>query len=135
MLGLTNLKLGLGLGALIFVALVAFGIKVAINKIDRQGQQIAQLQTDLRTEKAARQADVAGLTTLSRGVVAASSARALDDKILAETIDAQHPQPASPGLSHFLDGLRGAPGAAGPAADAAGGAHQPAAAGAAGTRH
>jgi hypothetical protein len=99
-------RLGLGLAALILIGLAAFAIKSGIDKIDRQGRQIANLQRDLAAEKAARKADVAGLTILSQGVVAAASARALDDKLLAETIDAKNPQPVSPGLADFLDGLR-----------------------------
>lgn len=134
MFGISWPKLGIGFAVLVAIGLAAFGLKAMVNKIDQQGQQIMGLKTELAGEKAARKADVAGLTVLSQGVVAASSARALDDKILAETIDAKNPQPSSPGLAHFLDGLRNSDAASGPA-NAAGSAHQPAAAGAGGPKH
>lgn len=108
MFGLSGLKLGLGVFALVLIGLAAFGLKAMVNKIDAQGREIAQLHIDLETEKAARRKDVAGLTVLSEGVLAASSARSIDEKILAETIDAKNPQPVSPGLASFLDGLRAA---------------------------
>jgi len=109
-------KVGIGLLAAILIGLAAFTLNKMVNKIADQGKQIAQLETDLKTEQDARKADVAGLTTLSRGVVAASSARALDDKVLSETIDAKNPHPSSPELSNFLDGLRREAGSPGPAA-------------------
>jgi hypothetical protein len=108
MFGISYLKLGLGLGVAILVALAAFGIKAGINKIDAQGRQISQLKTDLATEKQARERDVRGLTVLSQGITAAASARAIDEKILGETINASNPKPVSPDLGRFLDGLRSA---------------------------
>jgi hypothetical protein len=107
MFGFSYLKLGLGLGALILIGLAAFALKAMVNKIDKQGQQIATLRGELATEREARKRDVAGLTTLTRGIVAASSARALDEEVLRETIDNRNPQPVSPDLGAFLDGLRG----------------------------
>jgi hypothetical protein len=99
-------KLGLGLAVAIFVGLAAFAIKSGINKIERQGQQIEGLTRDLAAEKQARESDVRGLTVLSEGIVAASSARSLDEEVLRDTIDSRNPQPVSDGLSRYLDGLR-----------------------------
>ena len=99
-------KLGLGLAALILIGLAAFAIKSGINKIESQGRDIQRLETSLAAEKQARERDVAGLTVLTEGIVAASSARAMDEETLRETIDARNPQPASPGLGRLLDGLR-----------------------------
>jgi hypothetical protein len=106
MFGLSSLKLGLGIGALILIALFALSIKLGINKIAAQGKEIATLKTDLATEKAARQKDVQGLTVLAQGMIAASSARALDERTLGETINASNPNPVSPDLGAFLDRLR-----------------------------
>jgi hypothetical protein len=99
-------KLGVGLAVLVAIGLAVFAIHSAIDKIDKQGQQIASLKTELETEKDARKRDVAGLTALSQGVVAAANAHAVDEQILAETIDAKNPKPSSPGLTDFLNGLR-----------------------------
>jgi hypothetical protein len=134
MLGSIYVRIGLGLAVAVAIALAFFAVKSAINKIDAQGQEIAMLRTAVASEKAAREKDVAGLTALSQGVVAAASARAIDDKILSETIDAKNPQPSSPGLARFLDGLRASDSAAAAPGGPAGAPPAPRA-GAAGPAH
>lgn len=106
MFGFSWLKIGLGLGALILIGLAAFAIRSGINKIEAQGARIAGLERDLASEKAARQRDVAGLTTLAQGITAAASARGLDEEVLRNEIDTRNPSPVSPELARFLDGLR-----------------------------
>jgi len=99
-------------------------------KIAKQAGQITTLQTDLATEQQARQRDVAGLTSLSSGLLAASSAKDKDQAALQETIDATHPAPVSPGLAALLGCLRAADsGKECTAAARAGGSPAPAAAG------
>jgi len=123
MFGFSWLKIGLGLGALILIGLAAFAIKAGINKIEAQGKQIANLERNLEAEKQARQRDVAGLTTLARGITAAATARGLDEEVLRNEIDTRNPNPVSPELARFLDGLRRSDRAtrAAPAAGGAGG--------------
>jgi hypothetical protein len=104
--GLTKLKLGLGIAALVMIALFAWTLKAQVNKIADLGGQVQKLKTDLASEQAARQRDVAGLTALSQGIIGASSARSLDEATLRETIDEKNPKPSSPGLAGFIDGLR-----------------------------
>jgi hypothetical protein len=71
-----------------------------------QSSQINKLAVNLRTEQVARAKDVAGLTTLSSGLLAASSAKDKDQAALQETIDAAHPTPVSAGLAALLGCLR-----------------------------
>lgn len=106
MLGFSWFKIGASLAVIVAIGLLAFAIKSGINKIEKQGKEIATLKIDLATEKAARQKDVQGLTVLAQGMIQASSARAIDEKVLRETIDAKKPTPVSPGLAAFLDRLR-----------------------------
>lgn len=73
-----------------------------------QKTQIGTLTVNLQTEQAERKADVAGLTTLSQGLVAASSAKASDQAALSGTIDVANPPAASPALAGFLACLRDA---------------------------
>lgn len=120
----------------IAIALAVLGGILWINgmraDIARQRTQIAQLSTDLASEKQARARDVAGLTALSSGLVAASSAKQRDQEALSHAIDVQHPQPVSAGLSRLLVCLRAAdqnrecsaaPGAGAGSATTAAGAH------------
>ena len=94
------------------IALAVLGAVRWINgmrsDIARQRTQIAQLSTDLASEKQARARDVAGLTALSSVLVAASSAKQKDQDALSHAIDVQHPQPVSAGLSRLLVCLRAA---------------------------
>ncbi len=71
-----------------------------------QKTQITTLTVNLQTEQAQRKADVAGLTTLSQGLVAASSAKASDQAALTGTIDVANPPAGSPALAGFLACLR-----------------------------
>ncbi|WP_420140192.1 hypothetical protein [Sphingomonas sp.] len=75
-------------------------------KIARQDAQINTLAMNLKAEQAARAKDVAGLTALSSGLLAASSAKSADQKALSETIDATNPTPVSAGLASLLGCLR-----------------------------
>lgn len=127
---------------LLILAAVA-GLVLWINgmrsKIDAQAARItaqdvryAGLEVKFETEKQARTRDVAGLTALSSGLVAASSAKQRDQEALSHAIDVQHPQPVSAGLSALLTCLRAAdqnrecsaaPGAGAGSATTAAGAH------------
>jgi len=97
-----------------------------------QKTQIGTLQTNLQAEQAARKADVAGLTTLSQGLVAASSAKASDQAALTGTIDVANPPAASPALAGFLACLRDADTSGKACAASGAGAAAPAATGSAG---
>ncbi|MDH7638975.1 hypothetical protein [Sphingomonas oryzagri] len=98
-----------------------------------QKTQIGTLQINLSAEQAARKADVAGLTTLSQGLVAASSAKASDQAALTGTIDVANPPAASPALGAFLACLRDADSGNGkPCAASGTGAAAPGATGSAG---
>jgi len=66
----------------------------------------ASLSSALTSETQARQRDVAGLTILSSGLVAASSAKQKDQEALSNAIDVQRPQPVSAGLSRLIECLR-----------------------------
>jgi hypothetical protein len=128
MFGSIYAKLGLGLAVAILIGLAVFTIKSGINKIAKQGAQIEALRRDLAAEVEGRKRDVQGLTVLTQGMVGASSARALDEEALRESIDAKNPQPVSPDLGRFLDRLRaGTPEA--PAASTAPAGARPAPAG------
>jgi len=74
--------------------------------VKEQRGQMYDLSVQLKTETAARQRDVAGLTILSSGLVAASSAKQKDQEALSNAIDVQHPQPVSAGLSRLIECLR-----------------------------
>jgi hypothetical protein len=106
MFGLSWMKLGIGFAVIVAIGLFAFAINAGIDKIAKQGAQIEALKIELDAEKAARQRDVQGLTTLAEGIIDASSARSLDETALRETIDAHNPKPVSPELAAFLDRLR-----------------------------
>lgn len=93
-------------------ALVVIGFVLWIrgmqHKIEEQKVSISHLKDDLAAEQQARQRDVAGLTSLSSGLLAASSAKDKDQAALQETIDATHAVPVSPGLAALLGCLRAA---------------------------
>jgi hypothetical protein len=76
------------------------------HEIASQRAALADLRASVAAEKRAREADVAALTTLSRGLVAASSAKTKDQEALSHAIDTQNVQPVSPGLRVFLECLR-----------------------------
>lgn len=94
----------------IAAALVILGFVLWIrgmqSTIAEQRASIAALKLDVATEKQARQRDVAGLTSLSSGLLAASSSKDKDQTALQETIDATHPAPVSAGLAALLGCLR-----------------------------
>lgn len=95
-----------GGGVLLLLGLGGFAIKTVFDRIEGNAGKVAQLERDLDAEKKARQADVAGLTTLSKGMVVATSARVVDEEALRETIDAENPRPNSPALGDLLGRLR-----------------------------
>lgn len=105
-LGLSWMKLGIGFAVLVAIGLFAWAIKSGIDKIEKQGKEIATLKIDLAAEKAARERDVKGLTVLSQGIVDASAARALDERALGETINEGNSTPVSPELAALLGRLR-----------------------------
>jgi hypothetical protein len=86
--------------------------------VETQADEINTLAVNLRAEQDARKRDVAGLTTLSKGLTQVATDTKRDATILAETINASNPAPASPRLSDFLRGLREADAAAVPASPA-----------------
>lgn len=99
-------------GPWMLLALALLGIILWIHgmqsTIADQKTQIGTLTVNLQNEQAERKADVAGLTTLSQGLVAASSAKASDQAALSGTIDVANPPAASPALAGFLACLRDA---------------------------
>jgi peptidoglycan hydrolase CwlO-like protein len=103
--------------ALIGVVLWVRGMQ---STIEEQREQISDLSGNLKSETAARERDVAGLTALAQGLAAAATTTKRDAQILSETIDAAHPTPSSPALAAFLASLRAADQAAKPAGPAGG---------------
>lgn len=107
---LATVKARAGLIALAIVAaLLVAGIVVIrwqSGKIDDQAERIATLQLDLKAESQARQRDVAALTLLTRNLIEAHKASAIDREVLSDAIKSHPVQPASPALDALLDGLR-----------------------------
>lgn len=97
----------------LLAALVAAWLYVSSleGKVKSQAATIIAVQRDLEGERSARKQDVAGLTVLAKGLKAAAVDTKADQAILAETINANAPQAASPGLSAYLSQLRASDGA------------------------
>lgn len=118
------LGIALAVLSLFGVAVAGIFIRTAFKRVADGAATTARLERDLAAERKAREADVAGLTALSKGMVAATNARVVDERALAETIDDEHPKPVSAGLGRFLDKLRANDAAAsGRTTKAAGRAH------------
>lgn len=89
----------------VLLALGAFAIRTALSTIEDQSREIAQLKTDLATEKNLRLSDVAGLTTLVDGLVVNSRKSAEDQGAIEYALDKAHPSPLSPFMRAYFECL------------------------------
>lgn len=76
-----------------------------VHGLESKVAHIPALEAAIKAEHAARERDVAALTSLSSGLAKAATDSRTDAKILAETVNGT-PTPASPALAAFLAGLR-----------------------------
>jgi hypothetical protein len=93
------------------VAAVVWWVADLRATVARQKIELFGISEQLETERAARQRDIAGLTTLSKGLTAAAADTKKDQAAIVETINHENPEPASAGLAAFLDKLRANDGA------------------------
>lgn len=105
-IGLSKAQAIIGVVAVVLIGLAAFAIVHTLDKVADQAAELATVKRDLATEQLARKRDVAGLTVLSQGMLAASAGNAIDERVLSSAIDSKNPSPVSPGLARLLDGLR-----------------------------